>query len=428
MLLGEYSSRQTRLLLMSVVSVACLFPICVWLLSQKKFAAASLLIFSSFFVTGIALSLIENRPLASDRIKRLFDEGTLVANDPVELTGVVQGQPESAPNGFYATINVETIRIAGRDRAVSGRLLLLAHLPGDDIRTDDDHLDLRHGARIRVMTALDRDEDYRNPGVLRFTEYLDRKDYDATGVIKSPLLIERLDDARVFLPLAWLYEWRERLGKEFERRFSPETAGVLDAVLLGNRYKVSRAVADRFRAGGTFHVLVIAGLHISFIAGAIFLLMRRLTRNRLIQFVCAVSFLFAYAVAVGGQAPVMRAALVFTLGIFAPIVWRRANSLNMIAGAAVVLLVWRPNDLFDPSFQLTFLSVISIVTIAVPILRKMQAIGSWRPTHETPYPPVCPAWFRKLSEALFWSERAWQAEMAQSNIRYRLFKTCIAVK
>jgi competence protein ComEC len=423
MLLGEYNSRQTRLGLTSLVCVACLFPICVWLLERKKLAAASLLVFLSFFVTGIALSLLENRPLTPGRIRALFDAGTLVANVPVELTGVVQGQPASAANGFYLTMNAESLRIAGNNQSASGRLLLLAHVPDDDIRNEYNSLELRHGARIRVMTALDRDEDYRNPGVLPFTEYLDRKDFDATGVIKSPLLVERLDDARVFLPLAWLYEWRERLEKQFDQRFSPETAGVLEAVLLGNRYKVSRSVADRFRAGGTFHVLVIAGLHISFIAGAIFLLMRRLTRNRLIQFVCAVSFLFAYAVAVGGQAPVMRAALVFTLGIFAPIVWRRANSLNMIAGAAVVLLVWRPNDLFDPSFQLTFLSVISIVIIAVPILRKLQAVGSWRPTHETPYPPVCPTWFRKLSEALFWSERAWKAEMAASNIRYRLFKT-----
>jgi competence protein ComEC len=274
-----------------------------------------------------------------------------------------------------------------------------------------------------MLTVLSRDEDYRNPGVMPFTEYLDRKEFDATGVIKSPLLLERLDDATVFLPLAWIYEWRASLERQFDTRFSPETAGVLDAVLLGNRYKVSREVADRFRAGGTFHVLVIAGLHISFIAGAIFLLMRRLTSRRIVQFICAVSFLFAYSIAVGAQAPVIRAALVFSLGIFAPVVWRRANSLNVIAGAALVLLVWRPNDLFDPSFQLTFLSVISIVAIAVPIMRRVQAVGSWRPTRETPYPPICSRWFRFFSEGLFWSERAWKAEMAASNIRFRLFKT-----
>jgi competence protein ComEC len=395
---------------------------------RQKHGAATLFVIVTFLLSGTLLSLIETRQLDPPRIKRMFDDNVLAANEPVELTAVVEGPVQSAPDGLYLTMRTESLLVRGTERVATGDVLLLAHLAGPEVRNEYERLELRHGARLRVMTTLDRDEDYRNPGVMPFTEYLDRKGYDATGVIKSPLLLERLDDAPVFLPLAWLYGWREQLEAEFDQRFSPETAGVLDAVLLGNRYKISRTVADRFRAGGTFHVLVIAGLHISFIAGIVFLLMRRITRNRIVQFACAIVFLFAYSIMVGAQEPVMRAALVFSLGIFAPLVWRRANSLNVIAGAALALLVWRPNDLFDPSFQLTFLSVISIVTMAVPILNRMQAVGSWRPTHETPYPPICPSWFRKLSESLFWSERGWKAEMAQSNVRYKLFKTRIAEK
>src|SRR5439155_10919338 len=174
------------------------------------------------------------------------------------------------------------------------------------VGTEYEALQLRHGARVRVMTTLDREENFRNPGVLPFTEYLERKGYDATGVIKSPLLVERLDDERVFLPLAWLYEWRAYLEHEFSSHFSPNTAGVLDAALLGNRYNVSRASADRFRAGGTFHILVIAGLHISFIGGLAFVLARWLTRRRLFQFLLSATFLWAYTIAVGAQMPVVR--------------------------------------------------------------------------------------------------------------------------
>jgi len=393
---------------------------------QGKLGAPKFLLAIAFAATGWSLSVMANGPISGNRIKRMFDEGVIAPNQPIELTAVIAGQPESAPEGFYLTLRAEAIHTVNADRPADGNLLLFASETNAAAQTQYRLLELRHGARIRVMTKLSRDEDYRNPGVMPFTEYLDRKAYDATGVIKSPLLVERLDDATVLLPVAWLYEWRQTLERQFDQRFSTETAGVLDAVLLGNRYKVSRGVADRFRAGGAFHVLVIAGLHISFIAGLVFLVMRRLTRNRILQFICATGFLFAYSVAVGAQPPVMRAALVFTLGIFAPIVWRRVNSLNAIAGAALVLLVWRPNDLFDPSFQLTFLSVISIVVISVPFMTKMQAIGAWRPTHETPYPPACLPWFRKISEALFWSERDWKAEMNASNVRYRLFKAPIA--
>src|SRR6185503_66494 len=102
---------------------------------------------------------------------------------------------------------------------------------------------------------------------------------------------------------------------------------------------------------------------------------------------------------------------------------RKPASLNTIGGAALALLIWKPFDLFDPSFQLTFLSVIAIVCLALPLLRNMQRVGSWRPTMVTPYPPRCARWFRILSEILFWRELEWKDEMAASNIRYRLFKT-----
>lgn len=356
----------------------------------------------------------------------MYDDGVLTYGEPVELTGVISGQPEPAPDSFYLTLEVERISFKGAVRDACGTVLLLAHVR--PMSKEYDALELRHGARVRVMTTLDRDENFRNPGVLPVTEYLERRGFDATGVVKSPLLIERLDDGVVFLPLAWIYELREYLQHEFDARFSAETAGVLGAALLGNRYNVSHDAAERFRAGGTFHVLVISGLQIAFIGGLVFLIARSLTRRKLLQFVMAATIMWSYTIAVGADASVTRAALMFTLVVLAPVVWRRTNSLNVIGSAALALLVWQPENLFDPSFQLTFLSVLSIVSLAVPVMQSMQRVGSWRPTRETPYPPACARWFRVLSEILFWSERDWKAEIEASNISYRLFKTPIAAR
>jgi len=416
------------LLLISIAVGIVLTIVSVWLLTIRKLKPAILSVTAAFVCAGFVLSLVEARPIAPNRIARLQDEGVIAPGDPVELAGVVSGEPETAPQSFYLTVRVETIRFKGVERAASGTVFLLAPVRDEQSAKEYDALQLRHGARVRVMTTLDREDNFRNPGVSPFTEYLERKGFDATGVIKSPLLIERLDDERVFLPLAWLYGWRRGLAREFAAKFSAETAGVLDAALLGNRYNVSHASADRFRAGGTFHVLVIAGLHISFVAGVVFLLVRRLTRRRLLQFICAVSFVWAYVIAVGAHEPVVRAALMFTLAVFAPIVARRTKSLNAIGAASLGLLICWPGDLFDPAFQMTFLSVLPIALIAAPLGRRMSEVGSWRPTGETPYPPAGPRWFRVFSEALFWSERDWREEMAASNISYRLFKTPVAAK
>ena len=84
-------------------------------------------------------------------------------------------------------------------------------------------------------------------------------------MIKSLLLVENLGETRVFPLLAWIYEQRQWLIIEIKNRFSVSTAGVLTASLLGNRYHLDKNTAESFREGGTFHALVISGLHITFI-------------------------------------------------------------------------------------------------------------------------------------------------------------------
>ena len=428
-LAGHFVAPKSSAVLASAIAVAALTSLLLpYLIATRRYAIAGSALVAAFVSVGFLFSLIDSRPIAPNRIARMLDEGAIASGEPVELAGVVSGEPEPAPESFYLTMKAESISLKGSEHNAAGTVFLLVPVRDEQVQRDYDALELRHGARVRVMTTLDREENFRNPGVLPFTEYLERKGYDATGVIKSPLLVERLDDERVFLPVAWLYEWRHRLGRQFASTFSPETAGVLEAALLGNRYNVSRTTADRFRAGGTFHILVIAGLHVGFVAGVAFLLVRWLTRNRFLQFICATTLIWAYVIAVGAHEPVVRAALMFTLAVFAPIVWRRTNLLNAIGAAAFALLVWWPNDLFDPAYQLTFMSVLPIALLAAPLLRHMQQVGAWTPTAETPYPPGGPIWFRRLSEALFWSEREWQAEIAASNISYRLFKTPVAAK
>ena len=404
-----------------------LMLLAAWAAARGQLFLASATVIVTFALAGFALLRIGEGRLDQNRIKQLIDTKILAEKEPVELTGVVQGPLQSTPDSLYLTLGAEALRWQNVERPASGIVQLVAHTSRPQLTSEYVKLNLRHGARIRVMTVLERDEDYRNPGGLPFTEYLDRKGYDADAVIKSPLLVERLEDEPVFLPLAWLYEWREHLEQEFARDFSPETAGVLDAALLGNQYNVSREAGERFRAGGTFHVLVISGLQIAFIGGLALVVARWFTKRKLFQILSANLFLWAYTIAVGADASVTRSALMFTTLTLAAGAGRRANTLNSLGGAAIALLIWQPGDLFDPSFQLTFLSVLSLVTIAVPLLAKMQQVGSWRPTHETPYPPEAAGWFRTISEILFWSERKWKSELAASHIRYKLFKPRAAV-
>ncbi len=376
---------------------------------RVRLAGRALLL--AFLFAGQTIALLERPPES---------QPSLIDGQSLVLTGVLDGPPEFARDRLYLSLQVE--------QGAAQRVWLLA--PFRNVETEHEYrrLQLRYGTRIRVATTLDRTGNYRNPGVSTLSEYLDRRDYDATGIVKSAASITRLGDTHVFPPLALLYEWRERLQREIDTRFAPETAGVLDAALLGNRYNLSRDSSERFREGGTFHVLVISGLHISFIGGIVFLAMCRLTKRRLLQFLLPAIVVWSYSLAVGAEASVVRAALMFTFAGLAAIVFRQATSLNALGGAALVLLVRSPKEIFDPSFQLTFLSVLAIVVIAWPLLSRLSEIGAWHPSRSSPYPPVCSRALKTFCEILFWREQHWQQELARSAHRYRLFKFRLAAQ
>ncbi len=152
---------------------------------------------------------------------------------------------------------------------------------------------------------------------------------DATCSVKSDrLLKEHIADESVFLPLAWVYDQRANVIDEFRRNLSPKAAGVMIASLLGNKYFLDKDTADLFRDGGTFHILVISGLHITFIGGLLLLIMRQMTRNRWVQFAVTVCTLWAYTLAVGADLPVVRAAIMFTVLLFGYVIYRHGTGIE----------------------------------------------------------------------------------------------------
>jgi competence protein ComEC len=380
-------------------------------LLKKRLHLSGLALLAAVLLTGSMLTERERRSDGSSGIRNLVEQ-------PCTLSGWLDGPPEVARDRVYLSLRVE--------EPAKGRVSLLVPIRNTTTVVALRELQLRYGARVRVNTTLERDGGYRNPGVSTLPEFLDRNGYDASGIIKNLASITRLDDTKVFPPLATLYDWRARLQQQIDTHFAPETAGVLDATLLGHRYNLSQSASERFREGGTFHVLVISGLHISFIGGIVFLIVSRLTRRRLIQFLIPAIVVWAYSLAVGADASVIRAALMFSFAGFGTVTFRRANSLNALGAAALLLLIHEPKELFDPSFQLTFLSVLAITVIAWPLLLRLSAIGAWYPSRSTPHPPACSRILKNFCEIIFWREQKWQQELARSSHDYRLFKTPVA--
>ncbi len=378
---------------------------------KQKFSLVFLSI--AFAAAGCLVLNVENNSVAPNRLKKLYDETQIKSGDPIEIQGVLQGKPELAVGGFFITLKTESAIYKGAKMKVSGNIRLSAAINDEQVKQEFEQLNLNYGSRIRVACNLRREDNFLNPGVMPQTEILEQRDIDAAGVIKSPLLVEKLDDEKTFAPLVWLYDRREDLIIDFKEHFNIPTTGVLNASLLGNRYFLDKQTAEVFREGGTFHVLVISGLHITFIGGLILLFVRYFTRKRLWQFLLAAIFLWSYAIAVGANVPVVRAALMFTILLFSQVIYRSGTLLNALGFCGLVLLVWRPDDLFSQSFQLTFISVTAIVAMAFPLIEKLRAVGSWSPSADAPFPPDVSRNLRRFCEMIYWREVVWKRELSR---------------
>lgn len=382
--------------------------------AMRENASSTTFVLLAFAALGSLTFQIERKMDTSPgRLKALYDSGIIASGTPVEIEGILNSAPEATYDGAFLTLRTNNLRYKNSERNVAGNVRVFLPLGRSASRVPHSTFDIRnlqYGSRIRVACTLEREEEYLNPGVLNAREMLDRIGVDATCAVKSPLLIEHLSDEGVLLPLAWVYDRRAQLIDEFRIQLTPRAAGVMIASLLGNKHFLDKDTAELFRDGGTFHILVISGLHITFIGGLLYWVVRRFTRRQTIQFSIANLILWAYTLAVGADVPVVRAALMFTVVSFSYVVHRQSGLLNSFGLSCLILLVWRPSDLFDPSFQLTFVSVAAIIACAYPLIEHMRRIGTWTPSAAAPFPPDVPTWLIRSCETLFWSDAAWAIE------------------
>jgi competence protein ComEC len=412
-------------LILSVLAVISVTA-SIKLVLAKKDLAATVALLISFTAGGALLSLTERGSKIASRLESLYGSKVIGAVDPVELTGVLGAPPEPAPAACYLDVDVRSVLLRDEIVATAGRVRLMISLSDDEARTEFDNLAIDYGSRVRVLVRLERARSYANPGSPDFNDFLERHGYDLKGVIKSPLLIENVGEAPHIRALGFLYHLRLRLMSALDLRFSPRVAGTLKAMLTGNRYFLNGETVERLREGSTFHTLVIAGLHIGIIAWALLGGRTVARRRKSWRVIICLMVLWAYALMVGLAPPVTRATMMITVGLIGPLLFRRSASINTVALSAFLMLALKPALVADPGFQLSFTAVAGIVALALPLARKLQMIGEWRPNSRTPHPPSSLRAVRYFAETLFWNERAFNDEMKRAPIRYRLKKASAA--
>lgn len=238
-----------------------------------------------------------------------------------------------------------------------------------------------YGERLRFFTKLKLPRNFRNPGAFDYQGYLADHGIAALGSAK-PENVEGLPG----LSGTWLNFWRSRLHRgvicKVHELWPAREAALIDAMVIGEEAFIDRDTRVDFQRSGTYHVLVVSGMNVSILAFVIFWSLRRLRLKELSATLLTVGFCAAYAFITEVGAPVWRATLMCTVYLITRLLFRDRAMLNALGAAALGLLICDPRQLLTASFQMTFVCVLIVAGIGIPILRRTshpyrQALRNW---------------------------------------------------
>ena len=374
------NAASSLLLSLSFVAIAVLILTGILLVRIGRLFFAAVASLLSWAMLGFLGVCIEEQPRDADHVISLVERGLLPLKTPLRWHGHLRDEPTRLPWGYGYEIELSGVEFEATLHPARGglRLSFTARPDGEPPP------ELHAGEEVAVLTEAKRPQVFRDEGAFERRAYLAQQNIDLLATLRAPELIARIGSPTPSIGTI-LAKARRRLRDEIDELFAgtPQVAGVLRAMLLGDRSFVDRAEAEDFQKTGVFHVLVVAGLHVGALAFALYWVGRKLRLSRVGTMLFTLTMLGAYVAVVEQRAPVLRAAMMAAMLVLGGFFFRRLELLNSAALAAVILLAAKPLALRDSSFQLTFVAIGCIAGLALPWLEKtvqpyVRALRGWR--------------------------------------------------
>jgi competence protein ComEC len=307
------------------------------LLSLKRSFIFNSAVLGLIFCLG-TLSLINAKILPNCHIRKYVYAKNISLP---RIKGFVDRQPNTKFNRTSFILRTEEIQFHNLKR----------HCCGDILVSVKGREDLKYGEALIVSGNLRRP--YKN--------YLANQGIYVLLHTRPPHAVVRLNKNRGW-PMKRLSLWLKDKMEAIIFKYIPAVpASILDAMILGERKDIPASIGRAMVLSGTVHILVVSGFNVGLVALMTNLLLSLLRVAKKIRFFIASPVLIIYCLATGASTPVIRATVMAIVFMSAYFLKREADIYNSCAISAICILGINPRQLFDIGFQLSFLSVLSIV-------------------------------------------------------------------
>lgn len=239
------------------------------------------------------------------------------------------------------------------------------------------------GNTLKVYGTITTYEKAGNPGQFDSRVYYQTRKIDAVCFARK---MEVLDDT-IDLLGERLFRLRTKLGNVLELHLNEEHAGIMKAMLLGERHALPAEVKELYQDTGISHLLSISGLHISILGMGLYRCLRKAGLSFVAAGIPAVILMNSYGIMIGAGASTLRALCMFFLAIGADLAGRTYDTRTGLAVAAIGLLLSQPLYAFDGGFLLSFGAVLGLTEVS-PLLawllagKQYEAKKAWKKLYD----------------------------------------------
>ena len=339
-----------------VLAAAAALLLIAALASRRHPRAALALVLAG--VTLLGALRAAGSPLPADHLARRVLVGTQtlegrLAEEPVRWT----------PDRTRILLDVDALHAGPERLPAAGRVQLTVY----------GELALPLGADQRVLAdaRLHRPVGFRNPGGFDYPAHLRREGILLVGHARADRIVALTPDTP-----PWPVAVKRWAVGAIAARLPETSAPLLAGLLLGERSALPREIDAGFRRAGVYHILAVSGFNVALLAGAVFGALGLCGVPRRGAAGVAAGVLVGFALVVGGQPSVLRATVMGLLLLGALLLDRESQLPNALALAGLGLLLWRPGDLWEPGFQLSFAATAGIVHLGPAVTAGLVARGA----------------------------------------------------
>ncbi|MFH1397525.1 MAG: ComEC/Rec2 family competence protein [Candidatus Omnitrophota bacterium] len=267
-------------------------------------------------------------------------------NTPIIIKGYVSASPDYRNNKTGFKFSAREISQAGLKHNTCGDILV--YLKGKNYFT--------YGQALILTGSLRR-------AFGRYQDYLNKQGICSIFYLPYNSRVIRLNQNNAFSVKGLAFLLKERMESIISKRVSQLAAAILDAMVLGEKRNLPRQVNTAMIKTGTVHILVVSGFNVGIVSFMIVVFLKIIRLPKATRLYLTIVLLLIYCFLTGASTPVIRATFMGIMFILASLFQREPDIYNSLSLAAIFILVNNPNQLFDIGFQLSFISVLSIICL-----------------------------------------------------------------